>query len=755
MSIVNPQGTVTTVTNNPIQLVESFSSDNYIHENCDETMFRPVVTVMSDPNQQQQYDGATEENVSQPIEMPSQLVVPVIDERMIEQKKKDRELEQKKKLRELEQLEELREKQEAEQITIAKEREEKRKLEVEKSKKKAEEKADETFTAGAQKKGRKSQKFNKKPTEPEKKAAIEKKEKTPPPPIQIIPKLDAKDDKLEETVEKSSKPLQKTEVIESFNAEVEPEPEIVIIEPQADVEITTDSAEVGIVSKGPTFKEMCPEPLPIIEVPDEISVIVSKKKSSAPAVTMEKSNVKEVDPEVVKEKSPAPENVLVEISSAVEVIKENVPTPQNVLTEKPKVLQIQKEASPAPSELKHSKPVSSKEQKPSEIKELKILASKQFEKVESSKPEFTAKKGKKGKKYSNEMKSKQEKVSPKVEEEFPPFGELEPLPPLEPFPTDDYRAMDSETIMMISKHETIGDDEIEIIPAANAMVIQDSPEKTSSDIQIVDEHFELPEKDPTAAVEQKFIRNEDFYDVDDDLPPLEPLESFDGNFEPLCFDDATLEKEVPVDEQKQQMKKKMSELLKDTNMIFAMCSSLKEIKDDEDAKSIDSSQIQRSTSSSLTTNTTTATFASASSNQTGEGMDSDYKSLELDLDEGAPPEPSNDSVFKLPADVKQTDESEDVSSFEATSSETDDSSKRSNTTAPKFKREDDEELRPLLQTSITSLSSPISSSATTATTNDTTEANDTTTLPDINQKSSQPTSNNGNGNKRKNKKKRR
>lgn len=668
VSIVNPQGTVTTVTNNPTQLVESFSSDNYIHENCDETMFRPVVTVISDPNQQSLHDDVMHfEDVSQPLEMTSQLIVPVIDERMLEQKKKEREFEQQQQL--LKQKEAQRAKEEEvmrREMKRVKEEEEFRRKEMENARKKAEEKPDETAVAtGYQKKNRKAQKFNKKP-EPERKTLFDKKEKSPVMSSPIEDKIHLKADDINK---KLSEALKKIEINEEIVEEVKP-PIAVIVD------------------------ELVIEPTPIAHVEAALKIEVFKALET-PII------------EVTEVKEPSPEPVA-PIIAPRPVLRESLPAP----------------------------PIQA------EMKPVRV-----FEKVDIVKLEPVAKKGKKGKKYPS-LKS-QEKTSPKVEE----FPALEELPPLDPLPIDDYRAMDSDAIMKISKHETIGDDEIEIIPHNNAMIIQDSPDKASPDVEIIEEHF-LMQNDPLEAVESKFIKSEDFYDVDDDLPPLEPLESFDANFEPLCFDEASSEKVQTTTEsdQKQEMKKKMSELLKDTNMIFAMCSSLKEIKDDDDEKSMNSSQIQRSTSSSLTTNTTTATFASASSNQTGEGMDSDYKSLELDLDEGAAAEPAADIDFKVPLDVKQIEEPEDVSSFEATSSETDDSSsKRSNLTMPKFKRDDDEELRPLLQTSITSLSSP-----STATANNTTDANDTSTLPDINQKSSsQATSNNGSGNKRKNKKKRR
>jgi hypothetical protein len=284
---------------------------------------------------------------------------------------------------------------------------------------------------------------------------------------------------------------------------------------------------------------------------------------------------------------------------------------------------------------------------------------------------------------------------------------------------EDHREANKNAIMKISMHETIGDDDIQIIPHEDIV--------------------EIRESSPEPIKEEKFIKNDDFYDIDDELPALEPF-TFEG--------DEKVDDEEYL--QKQEMKSKMSKLLKDTNMVFAMCSSLKELGEGESSLS-SSSHIQRSTSSSLTTNTTTATFASASSNADREGHDSDYKSLDLDLEESS----ENITEFKVPQpppiDESEKEDPEDISSFEATSSETDADSDSKKNFADKFKREDDEELRPLLETSITSLSSPVDATTTITTT----EANATSTLPELNQKSQTTTTNTSNNGKRKNKKKRR
>jgi hypothetical protein len=684
VSIVNPQGMVTTVTNNPIQIDESFSSDNYIHENCDETMFRPVVTVMSDPSNQHHDHSTDDEHTSLPIEIPSHLIVPVIDEKVLEQKKKDREFQQNEKTRKQQETDKAQEAQreEIERLRIAKneEAEQARKTEKAKQEKQDEEerkfemlkKIDEEEQAPIlHKKGKKGQK-QKKISESEKKPVL--KEPTPPKIIAEPPKVVAK-------------PLKFV-----------PDPPKALVEKEKSPE--NDLPKISMVESTPraaAVEELKSEPEPQVKIPAEPELVSNKAISFVEmmqAMKAEEKLLKTVEVPNIK---------VPQIEPEPEVVAKKIP-----------VDFFPELGEPMPKE-----------------------------KFEPVKVEVPMKKNKKGKKYPAKQ---PEKLSQMVLDDFPA---LSSQPNHEPLSLDDHRAIDKEAIMKISMHEPIDDNEIEIIPHKNTVVIQDSPEKISFEVEVIDEHFETTEESAEMKTEN-MIKNEDFYDLDDDLPPLEPLESFDGNFEPLSFYQAPLEKEeCSVDEHKTSMIKKMSELLKDTNMVFAMCSSLKENVDGEDSNSVESSQIQTSTSSSMTTNTTTATFASANSNQTGEGQDSDYKSLEFDMDENAPSDAVAEVDFKVLA--KPDDEPEDISSFEATSSETDDSSKRSNSTIPMFKRGDDEELRPLLQISITSLSSPISINETT------TEANDTVSLPETNQKSSslQAISNNGNGNKRKNKKKRR
>lgn len=83
--VVNPLGTVTTITESPQESIiaanefsEEYSSGAYIHENCDESMFRPYVAVISGT-----IDGESDQLTNMECERPEpigqKLIVPVID----------------------------------------------------------------------------------------------------------------------------------------------------------------------------------------------------------------------------------------------------------------------------------------------------------------------------------------------------------------------------------------------------------------------------------------------------------------------------------------------------------------------------------------------------------------------------------------------------------------------------------------------------------------------------------------------------
>lgn len=656
VSVVNPQGIITNIPinqSNDTSLAEKFSNENYILENCDETMFRPLIAVMNVNQHHFADDSVDIDECSKPVEMPLELVVPVIDERVIEEKKRTREMEQQEKIQKQVTKEKMREEAERKKLEEAEQRklEEIRKLEKENEMKKADEeekKLEIALKAQDEKKqeapqqsrrNKKAQKYN------NKKESVKKVEIKVEDPIKIIKDDLVIENPIDETVkvEVIEEP-QKVEEIAIKEIEIQKAEEMQNKEMVEEITINTPTEPVDSLTE-----DLKKVDLNIEEISMEVPVVEENLRLSVELPLFEK-DLESMD-----------------LPSAVEIV-EDIEQPA-IVENKPEII------TPKESDAKVSK------------------------------------KSKKTKKKVQEQSSKSDEL---FSNDFPPLE----LPTVK---NEDDREANKDAIMKISMHETIGDEDIQIIPHEDTVEIREtSPE---------------PLKEEKSS---NFNKNDDFYDIEDDLPPLEPF-TFEGD-DIKCEDEEYL--------QKQEMKSKMSKLLKDTNMVFAMCSSLKELSEGEASLS-SSSHIQRSTSSSLTTNTTTATFASASSNAVGEGPDSDYKSLDFEMEEAAA-----DTVveFKIPQ-APEKDEPEDISSFEATSSETDaeDSSKKTNL-AETFKREDDEELRPLLETSLTSLSSPVD-----ATTNiTTTEANATSTLPEPNQKSQTTTTNTSNNNgKRKNKKKRR
>lgn len=90
--MVNPLGTVTTITESPREsllaadeFAEEYSSGAYIHENCDESMFRPYVAVISGS-----IDSETHTPHEKPEPIGQKLIVPVIDGAILEQKTREK-----------------------------------------------------------------------------------------------------------------------------------------------------------------------------------------------------------------------------------------------------------------------------------------------------------------------------------------------------------------------------------------------------------------------------------------------------------------------------------------------------------------------------------------------------------------------------------------------------------------------------------------------------------------------------------------
>lgn len=69
------------------QEAEIINRDQYVHENCDESLFRPVVTLFSRGDiDGKDHNSDIIENIEQPMGMGSELIVPVMEEKVIKKK---------------------------------------------------------------------------------------------------------------------------------------------------------------------------------------------------------------------------------------------------------------------------------------------------------------------------------------------------------------------------------------------------------------------------------------------------------------------------------------------------------------------------------------------------------------------------------------------------------------------------------------------------------------------------------------------
>lgn len=68
------------------QEAEIINRDQYVHENCDESLFRPVVTLFSRGDIDGKQNSDVIENIEQPIGMGSELIVPVMEEKILPKK---------------------------------------------------------------------------------------------------------------------------------------------------------------------------------------------------------------------------------------------------------------------------------------------------------------------------------------------------------------------------------------------------------------------------------------------------------------------------------------------------------------------------------------------------------------------------------------------------------------------------------------------------------------------------------------------
>lgn len=680
VSVVNPQGNVTTVTNNAIQQDESYTTEIFIHENFDETLFRPVVQVMGDPNQHAfpDYDLSAE-NASVVVDMPSELIVPVIDEAMLQQKRKDRDEEIKKSKNESVEAARKIQKHDSEPLNVDKvELETEKAAQVDVKSQATEKPQDPQLHQKRGKRGPRNKKYEDKKTTEKTKKGFEL------------------DKELARNVKEAF--AEKTTTADgSFSKEPSVDKDFANRSKESSIErhdFGRKSTYDNVVQKKASGSSK--EPSVEKVMPQEFSFgnATNEEQSFQTVAALDDTNIAVLNEAISEMKLGS------EIAESTTELPFVVDDDYGSLKTSKRGQEQQTFPKVSPDE------VSCKKEK---VK---------YPKADEKKTEPFVKKGKKGEKSDNG--AKHDSAETEGDDDFPPLiaQNQSELMAIETTPFEEIR------------EPLFGDDVIEITPHD----VAEDDVHSDSDANLIDESL-IQSQDFSRDGQQEFIKNEDFYDIDEDLPPLEPLEQFEPFNTPLKS--KSLSESVC---QKQEMKQKMSELLKDTNIVFAMCSSLKEIKDDGDVMS-SSSQIQRSTSSSLTTNTTTATFASANSNASLEGQD---------IDDSSPVEQFAASDLTTLSNIKPSvEEGEETSGFETTSSETDESSKKSNVIESSYKREHDEELRPLLESSITSLSAS-SSAAMNAT-----EAINIPTLPETNQKlpQTQPASNNS-GSKRKNKKKR-
>lgn len=785
--VVNPQGTVTTLTASkqqaePTQLV----TDQYLHENCDESLFRPVVTVLTDAKELEAARNAEKVEGKRPTNVTTQLIVPVFDENLEKVKEKEKQDKQKKIMSQptISNVEDGKpgagsvvskvgagsvvSKVEDSKPIFSESTKKNRKLsknemKYNKKDKYAKESSPpvvlsvpqpalvvnattvEPIKSSAEKQRKSALIENEssminsvnsvvasiveKDQEKPKKEKLKKTpsiEKKPEPKIDLkAPELEitdktqqnskylsknikpVKDDKLESKSsvklrERSASPVEKEEWDDASFEEILEQTPALLIQPFENDEIEI----VDIYEDPPTIPDFVPQnnrkakseekdmrsakidglaKAKSVETP-EISQFLGNSISflkysedSNKAVFEEQGASISIQDLKVCESSLSPAQLTSEVDETMDIdIRipaksiEQVFTELKELQQNPELLAMPK--TPPPEEPKAAK---SKVDNPKSKKGYKS----KFIKLSELQPATTP---------SKEQKIKEISPIPDPEDELLTM-EFLALAPLEDVPLlDDHQNADENVIMKISMHQSIGDDDIEIVPHKNILSIQE-PVKVSSK--------KSKSKKNGKKVE---IKSEDFYNMQinlDELPPLEPLAAYDT----LAYDkpeydfqkndgnnnqnaEATansclINLESPeAQDQKEQIQKKLSELLNDTNMIFAMCSSLKEM-------SVDStSQILTSTSSSTTT-TTTTTFATDSASSTQlEPLDCDYKSLELEMEENFLS--SNEEKISTPEE-------------EVSSPSSDESSKNQPNVA------DDEELRPLL-TSISSLNNSLS-----------------------------------------------
>ncbi|XP_058444676.1 uncharacterized protein LOC131426178 isoform X2 [Malaya genurostris] len=210
------------------------------------------------------------------------------------------------------------------------------------------------------------------------------------------------------------------------------------------------------------------------------------------------------------------------------------------------------------------------------------------------------------------------------------------------------------------------------------------------------------EDEQILSKEEKFYELSSRYEIDfpEPLPPLEPF--ICKELEDLGFDDESSKEklikqsseekvlinfESPLQEAAKELPRKGNSIFDDKNIVFAMCSSLREANLSEMGEG--SSQ-QSGGSRSLSTSMMQVGPVVLKQQQSVEGQDSDYRSLELDVDDTAM------FVSRLPVSSTSEDET--------SNSNNDEPEEKEASKLPEADDEDDE-LQPLISSNKTSSSS--------------------------------------------------
>ncbi|XP_055603365.1 breast carcinoma-amplified sequence 3 homolog isoform X2 [Uranotaenia lowii] len=609
--VVNPLGTVTTISNvaseDANQSAENRTAQDcevYMHENCDEALFRPVVTVCGTPGEERDRRGSSLDRITSGCDeepavlMSRELIVPVIEEKNMvlfsKPKKRDDE-----NVSRFEQL-----------STINK-----------------------------------------------------KSKKDKPEMIETVPV--ATDRKMTEDFVNVEVVEQKTEVSKYNNGSKKKE------------------KTPPVSARNDRKKKLEPEPIEIIEIVDPIAELEPVGKASQRNNKKKENGKRKEDnkqQQQVKAKSPPAETKPTKNSN---VNSNNGNSTGNTRKESKQDNRKRKEKNQAQSENVTIQPNVSR----ASSVEMKVILPEQ---------EITEK-------TVQFQMPEDEEMLKSICDEFPPLEALK-IDDLELFG----EANDPENMKIIKSEGSIQ----ESLTVSNVMEsdITRTELRCCDDINVeleegisVEESQSVVEED-TGEVKmevsmKKCANEEEFYELTskyelefpDPLPPLEPFEceEFEASMldekkiniqKPTSENQTLINFESPVQEQAKPVKKSIFD---DKNIVFAMCSSLR-----EGTLEVPTSQ-QQSGSRSLSTSMLQSDAKNLKQQNSVDGQDSDYKSLELEVDDSAM------YTSQMPTSSASDEEN--------SNSNNDDHDHR--TTKKPSTEDEDEELQPLISSNKTSSSS--------------------------------------------------